>query len=402
MTDLNVEFDGFDVYNVEPKSIPDVFADRPIIIFGKWKDEFGGNIKISGLYGKERYYVDINVLKFATRTNNDALKYLWARNKISELSDFRTLGFDENVISEVTDLGLKYNLLTEYTSFVAVDYLKRNEGDSIITVKQTLPLPEGVSDYAVGSGGAMGGLVNTQSLMMRNAPMLLQDDALSVRSSRVSEFQIESDDKNIKMEQLNHTPPLVDLSEIQKNVVYPIIAKKAGFEGKVVLRILVGIDGRAKTIEISYSDFSMFDSSAIDAVRKTKFTPAQVNGVAKEEWVTIPIQFKLNDDNKFKIVKILNGKGEVIQTGRVIKFKWSSFGIREDDNSANEIGETTYMYATDYKYQIVDDWFIMMRIGEKRKIIIPSSKSNDIIKLFNFKEKYKELKSITIELIEIK
>jgi hypothetical protein len=53
------------------------------------------------------------------------------------------------VKEEVTELGLRYHLMTQHTSFVAVDTIVRDTGE-VVTVKQPLPLPEGVSDYAVG------------------------------------------------------------------------------------------------------------------------------------------------------------------------------------------------------------------------------------------------------------
>jgi Ca-activated chloride channel family protein len=55
-----------------------------------------------------------------------------------------------------TLLGLKYNLLTNYTSFVAIDQKVRNVGGKQEVVEQALPMPEGVSDYAVGGGAASG------------------------------------------------------------------------------------------------------------------------------------------------------------------------------------------------------------------------------------------------------
>jgi Ca-activated chloride channel family protein len=60
---------------------------------------------------------------------------------------------DEKRVREVTELGLAYNLLTAYTSFVAIDTEVRNNGKAT-TVKQPLPLPQGVSDYAVGGNMA--------------------------------------------------------------------------------------------------------------------------------------------------------------------------------------------------------------------------------------------------------
>jgi Ca-activated chloride channel family protein len=52
-------------------------------------------------------------------------------------------------VGEITALGLNYNLLTRYTSFVAVQEIVRN-ADGAEDVDQPLPLPEGVSDLAVG------------------------------------------------------------------------------------------------------------------------------------------------------------------------------------------------------------------------------------------------------------
>ena len=70
------------------------------------------------------------------------------------LSDYNLLQPDDKRIKEVTDLGLAYNLLTNYTSFIAVDTEVRNKDGKATTVKQPLPLPQGVSDYAVGNGYA--------------------------------------------------------------------------------------------------------------------------------------------------------------------------------------------------------------------------------------------------------
>jgi len=67
------------------------------------------------------------------------------------LSDYNFLQSDNKRVEEVTQLGLNYNLLTAYTSFIAVDSEVRNRDGQSTTVNQPLPLPEGVSDYAVGS-----------------------------------------------------------------------------------------------------------------------------------------------------------------------------------------------------------------------------------------------------------
>jgi Ca-activated chloride channel family protein len=82
---------------------------------------------------------------------NEALRYLWARHRIAVLGDYENLRHDDQRVKEITRLGLTYNLLTNYTSFVAVDSNVRREGGDVTTVQQPLPLPRGVSDLAVGS-----------------------------------------------------------------------------------------------------------------------------------------------------------------------------------------------------------------------------------------------------------
>lgn len=146
LTDIVMKAEGLDVYDVEPISIPDLFAQRPLIVYGKYKHA-KGRIVLQGRTGNGNYERVIPVTENLAKKENAALQYLWARERIARLADYGKMG--ENVKDEVTKLGLRYSLMTEFTSFVAVDTLVRNTGTSE-TVKQPLPLPEGVSDLAVG------------------------------------------------------------------------------------------------------------------------------------------------------------------------------------------------------------------------------------------------------------
>mgnify|MGYP006279714117 FL=1 len=151
LTNIEAHFKDFEVYDVEPLSIPDVMAERPVILFGKWKGAPKGSIKLSGLTGNQYYDETLQVESYSPSPANKALKYLWARKRIQVMDDYRSVGgTDSSLVREITALGLRYNLLTRYTSFIAIDSLIRNEGDSSVTVSQPLPMPEGVSDYAVG------------------------------------------------------------------------------------------------------------------------------------------------------------------------------------------------------------------------------------------------------------
>jgi Ca-activated chloride channel family protein len=146
LTQVKVAFDGFETYDVQPKVLPDVFANRPVVVFGKYKGAAKGKITLTGVSGRGRFVSTLDASTVTPDAKNAALSYLWARTKVSELSDFYQ--GDENK-DEVTKLGLEYNLLTKYTSFIAVAQLVRATGPSV-DVAQPQPMPAGVSDAALG------------------------------------------------------------------------------------------------------------------------------------------------------------------------------------------------------------------------------------------------------------
>ena len=117
LTQVKVAFDGLSTYDVEPQVLPDVFANRPVVVFGKYKGTPSGKITLTGVSGRGRFVSTIDASTVSPDAKNAALSYLWARAKISELSDFSQGDANKKAVVE---LGLKYNLLTKFTSFIAV------------------------------------------------------------------------------------------------------------------------------------------------------------------------------------------------------------------------------------------------------------------------------------------
>lgn len=87
--------------------------------------------------------------------------------------------------------------------------------------------------------------------------------------------------------------PMVDLAALQKSIVYPAIAKSNGIEGKVFVRAYVSKKGKVLKTIVDNTDNDVLTSSAVNAVKKAKFTPATKNGKAVNCWVSIPISFRL-------------------------------------------------------------------------------------------------------------
>jgi len=194
LTNLKLTTNGFQVQDLEPIQLPDVMADRPVICLGKWKGEARGTVTLSGISGAGPWSQTFEVGKVKDR-NHGALRQLWARQRIQMLSDYDQFGQDPDRRAEVTRLGLAYHLLTAYTSFIAVDTQVRHTGGST-TITQLLPLPEGVSDAAVGyarqsfNSGVAGGAMPSPA----TAPMVKMARHHAVMEA-VAQDRLEREDK---------------------------------------------------------------------------------------------------------------------------------------------------------------------------------------------------------------
>ena len=205
LTGIRADFGVFKTYDVEPPEIPDVMANRPVIVFGKWRGSPRGIISIQGYSGKDHFLKKIDVSQTKALKTNSALRYLWARHRINLLADYNRLNKQDERVKEVTRLGLTYNLLTAYTSFVAVDSQIRIRNGQAVTVKQALPLPQGVSDYAVGENRVLMGKAFSS---YASAPPVL---AMKSRSNEERMAQ--------KKEHQQTTEPETDSSGCDKNAV---------------------------------------------------------------------------------------------------------------------------------------------------------------------------------------
>lgn len=91
------------------------------------------------------------------------------------------------------------------------------------------------------------------------------------------------------------TTPLFDATYLNNPAPeYPAQAKRRGIEGSVVLGVVVGKEGTAKSVIITESSgFVMLDNSAKNTVALWKFVPAKRGNETVEARVMIPIDFRL-------------------------------------------------------------------------------------------------------------
>ncbi len=282
LNSISVDFAGFDAYDIEPTGIPDVFADRPVIVFGKWRGMPRGKIMVKGITGDGTYTSTIDMGKVKPLESNSALRYLWARYRISVLSDYNRLRPDDERIQEVTNLGLKYNLLTAYTSFVAIDTQVRNKDGELTTVKQPLPLPQGVSDYAVGRGALPSARKLSQKMRYLSSPK---------EEDKIAEPEIAAKTKEYARLQLGK---IVVAGGLSKEEIHGVLEKylrkieggckknlwKKGLKGRVFVQLIIRPNGGVKEVNIISSELNRksVEQCIVQQMKKIHFSPSKEAG----------------------------------------------------------------------------------------------------------------------------
>jgi Ca-activated chloride channel homolog len=126
LTDISIEWSDLPVTDVYPKRIPDLFSARPLVISGRYTKGGKGSIWLKGKMAGQDFVREIPVELPETETDHDVLANLWARHRIEdlvgeELANAQNKPMQDQVREEITQLGLEFKLMTQYTSFVAID-----------------------------------------------------------------------------------------------------------------------------------------------------------------------------------------------------------------------------------------------------------------------------------------
>lgn len=77
---------------------------------------------------------------------------------------------------------------------------------------------------------------------------------------------------------------------------YPSMARQAGYSGRVVVQMLLNLDGSVMQVRVAKSSgHAILDEAAVEGCKKFKFTPAKQRDRPVRVWVSMPIDFKLMD-----------------------------------------------------------------------------------------------------------
>ncbi len=302
LTNIDVKYSGIETYDIEPLNVPDVLAERPVIIFGKYKGKANGNIKVSGTTGNNSYSKTIDLNKIKANKKNIALKYLWARQKIRLLDDYSNLSNNNEHKEMITSLGLKYNLLTNYTSFIAIDSEIRNETGNITTINQALPLPKGVSNYALGRSYTTSRqkIYSKRNIKESSLNVVCDQVSLTMEDEEISESPATKPENRLfyiveKMPTFNGNNKLLE-KFITNNLRYPDKARESGIEGTVYIELVIDIDGSVIDIKVLRGVLPELDNEAIRLIKLTNkmWTPGKQQGKKVKVRKVLPIKFTLS------------------------------------------------------------------------------------------------------------
>lgn len=135
---------------IYPAVAPDLFAEQPLVLFGRKQDNIAGKLSILGVAAGGEDYEKIFHLNFDEATENPAVAQLWARDRIKDLMS-QMFGYETKIgVEEVTETALTYQLLSQYTAFIAVSDDERvNPQQDSISMQVPVEMPEAVTDFMV-------------------------------------------------------------------------------------------------------------------------------------------------------------------------------------------------------------------------------------------------------------
>jgi Ca-activated chloride channel family protein len=146
LTDVSIDWHGLPVSDIYPKRSPDLFSAKPVVIHGRYTAPAAGMLTLRGRMAGRPFTRNIQVNLPADQKEHDVLATLWARSRVEELMSRDPLHPDE---TEVTRLGLDYRLMTQYTSFVAVEDRMVTRDGRPVRIEVPVEMPEGVSHEGV-------------------------------------------------------------------------------------------------------------------------------------------------------------------------------------------------------------------------------------------------------------
>lgn len=222
---IQIDWNGLSVYETYPRRIPELWAGRPVLMFGRYGAGGSKKIELSGsAEGKPLKYKFRMTLPDA-QPAHDVLSKVWARKKIEDISARLHAVDAPEIVEEITNIALTHRLMTQYTSFVAVDEDDmqpiHQEAKAPRQVVVPVPLPEG-TDY-------QGFYNNQQASTPRFQMKQMARSRVSITSSApTAQYSVAESSPAVEALVVDASPQATGiLSEVERTSVQPEFLRKS-------------------------------------------------------------------------------------------------------------------------------------------------------------------------------
>jgi Ca-activated chloride channel homolog len=146
LTDVKLSFEGVEVDEVYPQRPPDLFLRQPLVVYGRISKGRAGRVHLTARAGDQPYEASFD-FDAGAATFHPGITTLWARQRVEDLTD-QWRESDENARAGIRATliahAIRYRLVTQFTSLVAVEEVVTNKGGISTTVPVATELPAGM------------------------------------------------------------------------------------------------------------------------------------------------------------------------------------------------------------------------------------------------------------------
>ncbi len=204
---------------IYPAAPPDLFANQPLVLFGRKQDNVAGKLTISGVSAGGEDYEKIFDIDFDSATENPAVAQLWGRDRIKDLMN-QMFGYETKTgVEEVTETALTYQLLSQYTAFIAVSDDERvNPQQDSISMQVPVEMPEAVDFMQMEMHRgitAAGGMARIARLMSPGAQSI-ERKSLNLAAREWQSFERE---RGISITPSNHYLEIVKVTGLDETAI---------------------------------------------------------------------------------------------------------------------------------------------------------------------------------------
>ncbi|MEH2422096.1 MAG: VIT domain-containing protein [Nostoc sp.] len=288
LTNIQISWQG-DIESpvIYPAIAPDLFSKQPLVLFGRKQDRANGNLQISGIAAGGKHYEKMFHLIFE-ETGNLAIAQLWGRACIKDLMN-QMVSFETKAgVEAVTETALTYQLLSQYTAFVAVsDDVRVEPGSEYVSMQVPVEMPEAVSYQGVFGSPPAGGFVRQLSLLMPSAPpsedvpdflrqkrspqsLVAKEVNIpfnSFDSQQMEEDEISDAAINYQLEVISVTgldeTGIADLTQHLQQLNLP-----SGFSGEIVFEFTVN-EGRVGGVVLDEKASTLKDAVVVEKIKRS-------------------------------------------------------------------------------------------------------------------------------------